>query len=183
MSANLGQSCLATRISAPGPSSFGWFRHTRLPSSRALQHQGNPRIPFHSFPRQFHAPNLQNAATTRPNAGELELIIAHFSTAAPPAQTPPSAPPRSRVAPRPLLFHPRPPKHPRRRSPTPTAAVRRRRVPSRPSPTEPGPPKGAARAPHCFPPPSPHRRCRTSPESEPKRRLCSCFPAKDLCVI
>ena len=28
MSANLGQSCLATKISAPGPSSFGWFRHT-----------------------------------------------------------------------------------------------------------------------------------------------------------
>ena len=28
VSANLGQSCLATKISAPGPSSFGWFRHT-----------------------------------------------------------------------------------------------------------------------------------------------------------
>ena len=24
----LGQSCLATKISAPGPSSFGWFRHS-----------------------------------------------------------------------------------------------------------------------------------------------------------
>ena len=29
MSANLGQSCLATKISAPGPSSYGWFRHNR----------------------------------------------------------------------------------------------------------------------------------------------------------
>src|SRR6185437_603843 len=28
VSANLGQSCLATKISAPGPSIFGWFRHT-----------------------------------------------------------------------------------------------------------------------------------------------------------
>ena len=27
MSADLGQSCLATKISAPGPSNFGWFRH------------------------------------------------------------------------------------------------------------------------------------------------------------
>ena len=27
VSANLGQSCLATKISAPGPNSFGWFRH------------------------------------------------------------------------------------------------------------------------------------------------------------
>ena len=27
LSANLGQSCLATKISAPGPSSFGWFHH------------------------------------------------------------------------------------------------------------------------------------------------------------
>ena len=30
VSANLGQSCLATKISAPGPSSFGWFRHNYL---------------------------------------------------------------------------------------------------------------------------------------------------------
>ena len=27
VSPKLGQSCLATKISAPGPSSFGWFRH------------------------------------------------------------------------------------------------------------------------------------------------------------
>ena len=27
VSANLGQSCLATKISAPGPSNLGWFRH------------------------------------------------------------------------------------------------------------------------------------------------------------
>ena len=27
VSAKLGQSCLATKISAPGPSNFGWFRH------------------------------------------------------------------------------------------------------------------------------------------------------------
>jgi len=27
VSADLGQSCLATKISAPGPSNFGWFRH------------------------------------------------------------------------------------------------------------------------------------------------------------
>ena len=33
MSANLGQSCLATKISAPGPSSFGWFRHTSPPEA------------------------------------------------------------------------------------------------------------------------------------------------------
>ena len=32
VSAKLGQSCLATKISAPGPSSFGWFRHSLLPS-------------------------------------------------------------------------------------------------------------------------------------------------------
>ena len=31
VSANLGQSCLATKISAPGPNSFGWFRHTGPP--------------------------------------------------------------------------------------------------------------------------------------------------------
>ena len=31
VSANLGQSCLATKISAPGPSSFGWFCHNRGP--------------------------------------------------------------------------------------------------------------------------------------------------------
>ena len=30
VSANLGQSCLATTISAPGPSSFGWFRHSEV---------------------------------------------------------------------------------------------------------------------------------------------------------
>ena len=35
VSANLGQSCLATKISAPGPSSFGWFRHTE--ESRLIQ--------------------------------------------------------------------------------------------------------------------------------------------------
>ena len=29
VSAKLGQSCLATKISAPGPSSFGWFCHSR----------------------------------------------------------------------------------------------------------------------------------------------------------
>ena len=29
VSANLGQSFLATKISAPGPSIFGWFRHNR----------------------------------------------------------------------------------------------------------------------------------------------------------
>ena len=28
VSAKLGQSCFATKISAPGPSSFGWFRHS-----------------------------------------------------------------------------------------------------------------------------------------------------------
>ena len=30
VSAKLGQSCLATKISAPGPSSFGWFRHSAM---------------------------------------------------------------------------------------------------------------------------------------------------------
>ena len=34
VSANLGQSCLATKISAPGPSSFGWFRHSWYQSSQ-----------------------------------------------------------------------------------------------------------------------------------------------------
>ena len=34
--ANLGQSCLATKISAPGPSSFGWFRHIGIAN---LQHE------------------------------------------------------------------------------------------------------------------------------------------------
>ena len=28
VSADLGQSCLATKISASRPSSFGWFRHS-----------------------------------------------------------------------------------------------------------------------------------------------------------
>ena len=36
VSAKLGQSCLATKISAPGPSSFGWFRHTHKPSPVAI---------------------------------------------------------------------------------------------------------------------------------------------------
>ena len=31
VSANLGQSCSATKINAPGPSSFGWFRHRSNP--------------------------------------------------------------------------------------------------------------------------------------------------------
>ena len=35
VSANLGQSCLATKISTPGPSSFGWFRHSRRPGEVA----------------------------------------------------------------------------------------------------------------------------------------------------
>ena len=48
----------------------------RLPSSRVLLHQGNPRIPIPSFPRQFPGPNLQNTTTARPNAGELELTVA-----------------------------------------------------------------------------------------------------------
>ena len=46
VSANLGQSCLATKISAPGPSIFGWFRHTnRAPyrtnpdETKEIQHQ------------------------------------------------------------------------------------------------------------------------------------------------
>ena len=30
VSANLGQSCLATKISAPGPGNFGWFRQSTL---------------------------------------------------------------------------------------------------------------------------------------------------------
>src|SRR6185295_4069381 len=47
----------------------------RLPFSRALQHQGNPRVPIPSLSRHFPAPNLQNAATARPNAGELELTV------------------------------------------------------------------------------------------------------------
>jgi hypothetical protein len=34
VSAKLGQSCLATKISAPGPSSFGWFRHSWHQSSQ-----------------------------------------------------------------------------------------------------------------------------------------------------
>ena len=32
VSANLGPSCLATKISAPRPSSFGWFRHRSGPN-------------------------------------------------------------------------------------------------------------------------------------------------------
>ena len=45
VSANLGQSCLATKISAPGPSSFGWFRHSS--SSRSSLAQG--QIPQNSI--------------------------------------------------------------------------------------------------------------------------------------
>ena len=33
MSAILGQRCLATMIRAPGPSYFGWFRHTNWPQT------------------------------------------------------------------------------------------------------------------------------------------------------
>jgi len=36
VSANLGQSCLATKISAPGPSNIGWFRHRNIPSGVSL---------------------------------------------------------------------------------------------------------------------------------------------------
>ena len=32
----LGQSCLATKISAPGPSSFGWFRHTHILQNQTI---------------------------------------------------------------------------------------------------------------------------------------------------
>ena len=39
VSANLGQSCLATKISAPGPGNFGWFRHSPDPG------QGGPEEP------------------------------------------------------------------------------------------------------------------------------------------
>ena len=40
--ANLGQSCLATKIRAPGPSYFGWFRHSRAMGAhaRAVGHTG-----------------------------------------------------------------------------------------------------------------------------------------------
>ena len=43
VSANLGQSCLATKISAPGPSSFGWFRHNpeRLANPVLVQKKNN----------------------------------------------------------------------------------------------------------------------------------------------
>ena len=34
--ADLGRSCLATKISAPGLSSFGWFRHIGIAN---LQHE------------------------------------------------------------------------------------------------------------------------------------------------
>ena len=38
VSANFGQSCLATKIGAPGPSSFGWFRHSAdAPPRKKLQ--------------------------------------------------------------------------------------------------------------------------------------------------
>ena len=36
VSAKLGQSCLATKISAPGPSSFGWFRHSPVFETRMV---------------------------------------------------------------------------------------------------------------------------------------------------
>ena len=47
-----------------------------FPFSCTLQHQGNFRIPIPSLSRHFPAPNLQNAATARPNADELELTVA-----------------------------------------------------------------------------------------------------------
>ena len=37
VSVDLGQSCLATKISAPGPSNFGWFRHTDEPLGALVQ--------------------------------------------------------------------------------------------------------------------------------------------------
>jgi len=44
VSANLGQSCLATKISAPGPSSFGWFRHSWHQSSQTAYQRWQPRF-------------------------------------------------------------------------------------------------------------------------------------------
>ena len=46
MSANLGQSCLATKISAPGPTSFGWFRHSTADGSGGFSsHLVTPNSP------------------------------------------------------------------------------------------------------------------------------------------
>ena len=44
VSANLGQSCLATKISAPGPNSFGWFRHSWHQSSQTAYQRRQPRF-------------------------------------------------------------------------------------------------------------------------------------------
>ena len=42
MSANLGQSCLATKISAPEPSSFWWFHHSWHQSSQIAYQRWQP---------------------------------------------------------------------------------------------------------------------------------------------
>ena len=42
VSVNLGQSCLATKISAPGPSIFGWFRHNWYQSSQTAYQRWQP---------------------------------------------------------------------------------------------------------------------------------------------
>jgi len=49
VSANLGQSCLATKISAPGPSSFGWFRHSWHQSSQTAYQRWQPRFSKQQF--------------------------------------------------------------------------------------------------------------------------------------
>ena len=46
-SAKLGHSCLATKISAPGPSSFGWFRHKTGKSSSYIHTGDKSRSGIH----------------------------------------------------------------------------------------------------------------------------------------
>jgi hypothetical protein len=137
-------------------------------SSCAHHHQENVRIPSPSLPCLFPATKPENPATVHTNTGKLELTVA------PPFQTssahadPTLASPRSRAAPRPLLFHPRPLEQPRRRRPTPNRRHSRRQPLSRPPRLQFRAPEGARRRPLAFPLPSPRRRRSPSPESTVK---------------
>ena len=72
VSANLGQSFLATKISAPGPSSFGWFCHTvhrRRASTGhllALQDHLQVRTDLLSLSRTWPTPPVSKLAGIRP---------------------------------------------------------------------------------------------------------------------
>ena len=61
VSAKLGQSCLATKISAPGPSSFVWFRHTPprcSPNTHTVKEIVYPENNREVMPKLWHGSEL-----------------------------------------------------------------------------------------------------------------------------